>query len=108
MTDVEILYKRLRYIALTGPVKDDLLLNLTREQPCCLCGHAPPNDPHHVFGSSVSLKSSDIFTVPLCRACHSRVEAHPGMNKDLVEPLFVNMNKQMIWLLENFNATPEM
>ena len=108
MTDLDILYKRCRYIALTGPVKDQLLLSLTRDQVCCVCGAAPPSDPHHVFGSSVSLKSSDVFVVPLCRKCHAKYEASPKLSHDLFEPLLVNMNKLILWFLENMDETPEM
>jgi len=108
MTEAHITYKRLRNIALTAPVKDKLLLALTREQPCCLCGHGAPSDPHHVFGSAVSLKSSDVFVVPLCRDCHTKVEAAPSTNASLIEPLVIHMNKLIIWFLENMDETPEM
>ena len=98
MTDIDILYKRLRYIALQSPIRNDKLLDFTRHRPCCVCGQPSPNDPHHLFGSAVSLKSSDVFTVPLCRLCHTRYEANPKLSHELIEALVVNMNKTIIWL----------
>ena len=108
MTDIDILYKRLRYIALQSPVRSPKVLGFTRDQPCCVCDQPPPNDPHHLFGSAMSLKSSDIFTVPLCRKCHTKYEASPKLSHDLFEPLLVNMNKLILWFLENMDETPEM
>ena len=104
MTDIDILYKRLRYIALQSPVRSPKVLGFTRDQPCCVCGQPPPNDPHHLFGSAMSLKSSDIFTVPLCRKCHTHYESNPKLSHELIEALVVNMNKAIIKLLEEVTS----
>jgi len=47
-----------------------------RLQPCIVCqGRA--DDLHHIFGSVGSLKSADVFTVPVCRSCHTLNENKP-------------------------------
>jgi hypothetical protein len=48
--------------------------------PCCVCGRAPPVDPHHLKSGpakaerGIGMKATDRFLVPLCRICHSAVE----------------------------------
>jgi hypothetical protein len=79
MTDLRMTYKRLRDYSLRDPVRNPAFLSWIRSQPCGRCGCSAPSDPHHIFGSSVSLKSSDIFTIPLCRACHDAHDQDPEM-----------------------------
>lgn len=57
-----------------GAFKDEGWLEMVRDEPCIACGAPGPSDPHHVFGSHGSLKTSDLGTIPLCRGCHERVE----------------------------------
>src|SRR5207249_6089695 len=53
-------------------LRDKQHLRFVAKQPCLVCGREPC-DPHHLrFAQSrgLSLKVSDEFTVPLCRAHH--------------------------------------
>jgi hypothetical protein len=52
--------------------RDKAHLRFVAKQPCVVCGRQP-SDPHHLKFAQVrglSLKVSDEFTVPLCRAHH--------------------------------------
>ena len=56
----------------TKRLRDKQHLRFVAKQPCLVCGREPC-DPHHLrFAQSrgLSLKVSDEFTVPLCRAHH--------------------------------------
>jgi hypothetical protein len=74
---LQILHRMVRNrIAFTNPTRSAKWKKWVREHPCCLCG-GRPTDAHHIFGSSGSLKSSDIFTVPLCREHHNNIDTDP-------------------------------
>jgi hypothetical protein len=82
MTDLEITYKRLRsYLA--PKERDPKYLKFVRSLPCCRCGS--PAEPHHIFGSYGSLKTSDYGAVPLCRNHHQDYELGRASNPELVE-----------------------
>lgn len=39
--------------------------------PCCLCGHYPPSDAHHILEGRINgRKAGDFCTIPLCKDCH--------------------------------------
>lgn len=59
-----------------------------REHACIACGAPGPSDPHHVFGSFVSRKTSDFATIPLCRPCHDRTEREKAFREEC-----------MVWLV---------
>lgn len=44
-----------------------------RGMACCLCGAAPPSDPHHARSRGAGGKWWHL--VPLCRSCHLRFHA---------------------------------
>lgn len=52
--------------------RDESWLDLVRGDKCVKCGR--PGEPHHVFGSVGSKKTSDLAVVPLCREHHELVE----------------------------------
>lgn len=54
-------------------VVDEAHLQKIREMPCAGCGHRAPSDPDHLQTRGAG--GSDLFAVPLCRACHSRRHA---------------------------------
>lgn len=84
MTDLEILYKRLRSYSLTDPARNRRWLDDVKAGTCALCGGSPC-DPHHFLGSVHSLKSSDFFTVPVCRNCHNEIDGNIPSNARLIE-----------------------
>lgn len=68
----EVLYiwKRLRErVGLHEPTQPQTWLAYIRTLPCVRCSSSP-SEPHHFMGSAGPLKSSGIFTVPVCRICH--------------------------------------
>ena len=77
------LYYALRNRAFTKPFRSRKFLSKVKAMSCIRCGR-PADDPHHIFGSRMSLKSDDRFTVPVCRECHEFYESHPGENQSLV------------------------
>ena len=76
-SDIDILFSRVRSLAATKPERDMEHLRRVRSLPCFVCG-SPHTEPHHVFGSYGSgmkeCKTSDLYTVPICRECHAEVE----------------------------------
>ena len=71
--EIKILYGTLRYIAGTKPIRSQEWLDRIRWMDCARCGGRAPSDPHHIYGSYGSMKTSDIYTIPLCRDCHCKV-----------------------------------
>ena len=75
--------------------RDKQHLKFVASQPCLVCGRTP-SDAHHLrFAQSrgLSVKSSDEFTVPLCRT-HHRENHHTGREREWwqdkqLEPLSV-------------------
>ena len=41
-----------------------------RQLPCCVCGHSPVEAHHIKGGFGLSVKASDLETIPLCSSCH--------------------------------------
>src|SRR3972149_5192065 len=83
-TEFDFLYKRIRDFALIKPPRDMTWLVYIKSIRCVRCG-AHGTEPHHFCGSVQSLKSSDIFTVPVCRDCYEFYESHPAFNPMLTE-----------------------
>ena len=72
--ELRALYGAMRYVAGGNPVRDREWLDRIKAMPCARCQAAGPSDPHHLFASFGPLKTSDTYTVPLCRKCHGEVE----------------------------------
>ena len=49
--------------------RDPQYLAWVRGRPCCVCGAAPPSEPHHMVTRGAG--GSDCLVVPVCRVCHS-------------------------------------
>ncbi|EOD4082351.1 DUF968 domain-containing protein [Yersinia enterocolitica] len=52
-------------------------LKWVKSQQCCGCGSSA-DDPHHIIGhgqGGMGTKAHDLFTIPLCRACHDALHA---------------------------------
>ena len=82
MTDLHLAYRRIRDFGLANPVRSREFLSWVKSQPCITCGGAA--EPHHFLGSTQSLKSSDLFTLPVCREHHRMLEDNPAMNHELI------------------------
>ena len=76
------LYYALRRIGFVKPLRSRQILDRVKSMPCIRCGK-PADDPHHFLGSLHSLKSSDLYTVPVCRGCHDIYERNPKENPGL-------------------------
>lgn len=71
-------------------------LKWVKSQQCCGCGSSA-DDPHHIIGhgqGGMGTKAHDLFTIPLCRACHDAL--HADMHKWEAE------HENQIILLFNF------
>jgi hypothetical protein len=67
-SDMQIPKPEKRYI-------NEEYLDHVRMQPCLGCGQVPSN-PHHVRWAGPcgwGTKTSDTFTIPLCRKCHDHI-----------------------------------
>lgn len=60
-------------------------LALIRVLPCCVCHKVAPSDPHHLKTGTgergMGLRSTDKWTVPLCRGDHDDVESVGSRNE---------------------------
>lgn len=71
------------------PGNDAAHLEAVRKLPCCVCLSNGPSDPHHLKGSEAAgpgercfgRRSSDKYTVPLCRICHEDAQIVRGENE---------------------------
>jgi hypothetical protein len=72
MTDLELLFKRLRSLGAEGKVRDDEWLKRIRLLPCVVCG-AESAEPHHWASAYTGMKCNDYLTVPVCRKCHTEI-----------------------------------
>lgn len=50
---------------------DEKLLESVREQPCAVCGAAPPSDPSHIISRGAGGSDAPWNICPKCRFCHS-------------------------------------
>ncbi len=46
-----------------------------RQGPCLICGHAPPNELHHLIARSQGGADCEGNLVPLCQTDHALIEA---------------------------------
>lgn len=68
-TDSEILFSRIRNVALKKPHRSQKFIRFVKER-----AHAQGLDFHHVFGSIGPLKSTDLLGVAVGREEHTRGE----------------------------------
>lgn len=73
-------YRRKLQAGLVKPFRSRAYLDWVKSLECCGCG-APADDPHHVInaglGGAMGSKPSDLFTIPLCRGCHTKLHESP-------------------------------
>ncbi len=46
-----------------------------KQGPCRICGHAPPNELHHLIARSQGGADTESCLVPLCQTDHALIEA---------------------------------
>lgn len=83
-TDLDILWSRIRSMAGTRPFRSRAWLDGVASMRCVFC-REPADDPHHLFGSYGPMKTSDVFTVPVCRRCHDTKAEDPDNRAFLLE-----------------------
>jgi len=54
---------------------DESVLELRRNEPCCVCGKKPPSDPSHVISRGAGGPDFLFNVAPHCRACHIKFHA---------------------------------
>ena len=56
-----------------------------RKLPCIRCGN-PNSEACHAnwseYGKSLSKKASDEYTIPMCRACHRRMDGYENLTRE--------------------------
>lgn len=55
-------------------ISDREYLESVRRLDCASCGRRGPSQAHHVEQGGVGMKGADTATIPLCHACHRRLE----------------------------------
>lgn len=61
--------------------RDAKYLQWLRTQPCCMCRYEPRDGykylmhAHHTTTGGMSIKGSDMEAVPLCFACHGKMDS---------------------------------
>lgn len=75
--ELDCLWSAVRAFSGGRPVRSEDWLDMIRAQKCCLCPAPSPSQAHHLFGSYGKLKTSDLFTVPVCQDCHDTKAEDP-------------------------------
>ena len=78
MNDFQILCYRLRNLSLTDPRRSEKYKEFLREK----FPHA--DEPHHVFGSTIALKSTDFLAIMVTRAEHNEIQHKPVTIEQIV------------------------
>ena len=73
-------------------MRDSKRLAAVRLLPCVRCGNPPPSEACHAnwaeFGKSMGKKSSDEYTVALCRVCHYLLDTYQLGSREETKKLF--------------------
>jgi len=102
-SDSDILFVRIKNIALQNPQRDEEFKELVREQ-------IPGSEFHHVFTSTLGLKSTDLLGVAVRHEEHSKnqtnrdwlIEQIPGAIRNLIMYV-VKLKKQINQLKKELN-----
>lgn len=84
--DLGMMFKRVRSAQFSFVMRWEEFKDWVRREPCARCGVAMAGTAHHFFGSIGSLKSSDVYVVPLCVECHDYHTSHPAFDPLFIEP----------------------
>ena len=91
MNDARDLYKAVKNRIGYRHHQDEQYKSWVRQRNCVGCGKPGPGDPHHIFGSTGPMKSSDYFLVSCCRNCHIHYENNPKENTWLLVDALVGL-----------------
>lgn len=72
-------------------MRDAKRLAEIRKLPCARCGQSPSQAAHSnssKHGKGRGIKSSDIYTIPLCHSCHSQFDQFKLGTRQESEALF--------------------
>lgn len=86
-----ILFKILRRKLCSRKYRDKKYLKYIRTMPCSICG-SNKSEPHHIFGSYGSIKTSDYTAIPLCRE-HHNIEHQLSDKEKMIELLILTMHE---------------
>lgn len=76
-------------------------LDFIRTKPCVACGKRAPTDPDHLIARGWREgKRLDLFTLPLCRKCHS--QRHQWGNQKFQEHWQLNLWEQVARLMAEY------
>lgn len=68
-------------------------LDRLKSLPCVQCQAPPPSDPCHAnwgeFGKGMGIKADDLYTIPLCRACHFDFDTYADMEREKAKAWFM-------------------
>ncbi len=80
--------------------RNEAYLKWIRGRACIVCGHNPPNDPHHTKRGGMALKGPDTETVPLCRQHHDMVES---VGRESFQRIWnIDFNREIIRCLSEY------
>lgn len=86
-------------------------LNRLKSLPCVQCHAPPPSDPCHAnwgeFGKGMGIKSDDLYTIPLCRACHQELDTYAGRNRQQAKAWFLRKLEFVNSVLDEQNNPTE-
>ena len=93
-SDVESRFKYLLYIRL----KNTIGYHRSQQYKDWFHNKYPDKDPHHPFGSSGSLKTSDYSCIPLSRIQHSNIDNEQNFAIDNLDFILQTMIEYIIHL----------
>ncbi len=70
-SDFELFAYRMRNLALTKPYRSERYKTWLRER------FPNADDPHHIFGSTMGMKSTDLMSIAVTRLEHSDIQHKP-------------------------------
>ena len=95
ISEEHMMFKRIRDIALRKPHRSRRYKDWLLGQP-----ENGGKDPHHLFSSSGSLKSTDLLLIAVTRERHNHLEAHPHENHELIPECIHNLLQYTAFLEE--------
>ena len=95
ISEEHMVFKRIRDIALRKPHRSTRYKNWLHSQ-----GDNSNKDLHHLFGSTQSLKSTDLMLIAVTRERHNYLELNPHENHELIPECIHNLLQYVAFLEE--------
>ncbi|MFB6349455.1 hypothetical protein ACFBZI_08480 [Moraxella sp. ZJ142] len=81
-------------------------LQKIRQMSCVGCGANPPSQAAHAnwqaFGKGMGKKADDEFTIPLCHACHRKLDQYQGIHRQYAKDWFMGKLELVNRALSNY------